>query len=189
MLVTGVDIETTGLDFRSGHKIIEIAFSMYDLNTQKKVDELAMRFNPRRNIDAKAQAVHKISLDMLAGCPLFEDEGQELIDRFVSKAGLLVAHNGESFDIPFMKYELAQYGIRMPDVPLIDTMLDGLWACEDGKRPRLEELAFSLGFVYDHSKSHGALYDTDLMMQCFFRAREKYNLFPLPVSLSAAAAA
>ncbi|MCK7732499.1 3'-5' exonuclease, partial [Klebsiella pneumoniae] len=54
---------------------------------------------------------------------------------------------------------------------------DGLWATEDGKRPRLEELAFSLGFTYDRDKAHSALYDTELMMQCFFKAREKYGFF------------
>ncbi|ENS3627880.1 3'-5' exonuclease, partial [Escherichia coli] len=51
---------------------------------------------------------------------------------------------------------------------------------EDGKRPRLEELAFSLGFIYDHAKAHSALYDTNLMMQCFFKARNKYGFFKLP---------
>lgn len=45
------------------------------------------------------------------------------------------------------------------------------------KRPRLEELAFSLGFTYDRENVHSALYDTVLMMQCFFKAREKYGLF------------
>ncbi|MEI6957127.1 3'-5' exonuclease, partial [Klebsiella pneumoniae] len=26
-------------------------------------------------------------------------------------------------------------------------------------------------------KAHSALYDTELMMQCFFKAREKYGFF------------
>ena len=91
-----------------------------------------------------------------------------------------VAHNGEAFDIPFIRHEFSGYGIVLSDIPLIDTMLSGLWATEDGKRPRLEELAFSLGFIYDHKKAHSALYDTDLMMKCFFKARDKYGFFKLP---------
>lgn len=55
-IVGGVDIESTGLDFTSGHKIIEIAITRYELETQKHIDSLEMRFNPRRSIDPKAQA-------------------------------------------------------------------------------------------------------------------------------------
>ncbi|GKN93598.1 hypothetical protein NUKP88_48140 [Klebsiella variicola] len=79
-----------------------------------------------------------------------------------------------------IRHEFAEYGVTLPDLPLVDTMLSGLWATEDGKRPRLEELAFSLGFVYDKAKAHSALYDTDLMMHCFFKAREKYGFYKLP---------
>lgn len=180
MLIVGLDIETTGLKVQDGHKVIEIGLAMHDLKTGEKVKELDMRFNPRRSIDAKAQATHGISLDMLSGCPLFEDEAQSIIDEFIKPASLIVAHNGDGFDIPFLKHELSEYGISLPEIPTLDTMLEGLWACEDGKRPRLEELAFALGFVYDIKRAHGAMYDVDLMMQCFFKAREKYNLFQTP---------
>ncbi|WP_265452865.1 exonuclease domain-containing protein, partial [Klebsiella pneumoniae] len=61
-VATGIDIETTGLDVYSGHKIIEIALVSYELETSRKINEVSLRFNPRRNIDAKAQAVHHISL-------------------------------------------------------------------------------------------------------------------------------
>ncbi|HDY8644943.1 TPA: 3'-5' exonuclease, partial [Klebsiella pneumoniae] len=52
-IVAGLDIESTGLDFRANHKIIEIAITRYELETQKHIDSLAMRFNPRRSIDPK----------------------------------------------------------------------------------------------------------------------------------------
>ncbi|MEI6956958.1 3'-5' exonuclease, partial [Klebsiella pneumoniae] len=39
-IVGGVDIESTGLDFTSGHKIIEIAITRYELETQKHIDSL-----------------------------------------------------------------------------------------------------------------------------------------------------
>lgn len=181
-IATGIDIESTGLDWLSGHRVIEVAFVSYEIETKAKLGELEMRFNPRRNIDAKAQAVHGISLEMLASEPLFEDKAEELA-RYIKRSDLIVAHNGMGFDVPFLWHEFRQAGITLPDIPVLDTMLDGLWACEDGKRPRLQELAFALGFAYDEEKAHSALYDTDLMMQCFFRAREKYNLFPLPAKL------
>lgn len=180
---TGVDIETTGLDWLKGHRIIEIALVSYDILAKKRLAAVTMRFNPRRNIDAKAQAVHRISLEMLADEPLFEDKAKEIAE-IISRSQFLVAHNGVKFDIPFLQHEFRLSGVVMPDKPLIDT-IDARWACEDGKIPRLQELAFALGFSYDEEKAHGALYDTDLMMQCLIRAREKYGLFQLPAGLEA----
>ncbi|HGP2101617.1 TPA: exonuclease domain-containing protein [Salmonella enterica] len=178
-IVGGIDIESTGLDYTSGHKIIEIAITRYDLDTHTHIDSLEMRFNPRRSIDPKAQAVHGISLEKLVAEPLLADHAKD-VAAYMAQCQIWVAHNGEAFDIPFICHEFASYGVKLPSVPIVDTMLDGLWATEDGKRPRLEELAFSLGFIYDREKAHGALYDTDLMMQCFFKAREKYGFFKLP---------
>ncbi|ELU6954413.1 3'-5' exonuclease [Salmonella enterica] len=178
-IVGGIDIESTGLDYSSGHKIIEIAITRYDLDTHTHIDSLEMRFNPRCSIDPKAQAVHGISLEKLVAEPLLADHAKD-VAAYMAQCQIWVAHNGEAFDIPFIRHEFASYGVKLPSVPVVDTMLDGLWATEDGKRPRLEELAFSLGFIYDREKAHGALYDTDLMMQCFFKAREKYGFFKLP---------
>ncbi|EBE2364592.1 3'-5' exonuclease [Salmonella enterica] len=178
-IVGGIDIESTGLDYISGHKIIEIAITRYDLDTHTHIDSLEMRFNPRRSIDPKAQAVHGISLEKLVAEPLLADHAKD-VAAYMAQCQIWVAHNGEAFDIPFIRHEFASYGVKLPSIPVVDTMLDGLWATEDGKRPRLEELAFSLGFIYDREKAHGALYDTDLMMQCFFKAREKYGFFKLP---------
>ncbi len=178
MIATGVDIESTGIDFLSGHKIIEIAMVKYEIETQAMVDSFVMRFNPRRSIDPKAQAVHGICLEDLAAEPLLADHASS-VASFLSSSDIWIAHNGEAFDIPFIRHELKSYGFSLPDVPLIDTLFS-LWATEDGKRPRLEELAFSLGFVYDKTKAHSALYDTDLMMHCFFKAREKYGFNKLP---------
>ncbi|ETX84060.1 hypothetical protein AE37_05034 [Escherichia coli BIDMC 62] len=77
-IVAGIDIESTGLDFLAGHKIIEIAITRYELETQRHIDSLEMRFNPRRNIDPKAQAVHGISLEQLAAEPLLSNHASEI---------------------------------------------------------------------------------------------------------------
>jgi|GEM_PF-7053381 len=36
MIATGLDIESTGLDFRGGHRVIEIAISSYNIITKEK---------------------------------------------------------------------------------------------------------------------------------------------------------
>lgn len=175
-LVAGLDIETTGLDWKDGHKIIEIALCIRDLDTGSKVKDIVRRFNPRRTIPESAYKIHKISLEELVSEPLFSDFCEPLVN-FLGRCTCLVAHNGIDFDIPFIDHELKQNGFEIPEIPVIDTMVNGRWATEDGKMPSLKELAFACGFDYDLSKAHGALYDTDLMMQCFFYARDKYGFF------------
>lgn len=175
-LVAGLDIETTGLDWNDGHKIIEIALCICDLDSGKMLKKVVNRFNPRRSIPNEAYKIHGISLDDLATKPLFSDYCKPLINILL-KCNLIVAHNGINFDVPFLEYELKQNGFEMPKIPVIDTMVEGRWATEDGKFPSLKELAFACGFEYDLSLAHGALYDTELMMNCFFYARNKYGLF------------
>lgn len=120
-IVAGIDIESTGLDFLAGHKIIEIAITRYELETQTMVDSFVMRFNPRRSIDPKAQAVHGISLEDLAAEPLLADHASS-VASYLSSSDIWIAHNGEAFDIPFIRHELKSYGFSLPDIPLIDTI-------------------------------------------------------------------
>ncbi|MDE9494394.1 3'-5' exonuclease [Xenorhabdus bovienii] len=180
MIAVGLDLETTGLDYKDGHRIIEIALCVRDMTTGATIKDLALRFNPRREISAKAYEVHGIKLSDLVAEPLFADKCA-MIAGILNNAAVVVAHNGLGFDKPFIDYEMALSGVALrQDLVWFDTMLHGLWATQDGKRPTLRELAFSLGFEYDEEKAHGALYDTQLMMDCFFTARKRYRLFQLP---------
>ena len=176
MLIVGVDIETTGVDPKKA-RIIEVGFVVYD-ETGKQLATFEQRFNPRIAIEEKAYAVHGISLADLKDAPVFKEHA-ELIAKLITKADVLVGHNGIGFDFPFIAEELKRNGYKMPDVIEFDTMLEGRWACEDGKQPKLSELAFACGFEYDAEHAHSALYDTELMMDCFFFARDRYDLFKI----------
>ncbi len=177
MLVIGLDIETTGIDLKKS-RIIELALTVHELETGKKLASYEQRFNPRCAIEQKAFDVHGISMQDLVDSPLFEDEAPK-IAKLLQKADVIVGHNGIGFDFPILTEELRRAKIAMPDVIEFDTMLAALWACEDGKRPRLAELAYACGYDYDTEHAHSALYDTELMMDCFFYARKNYNLFKL----------
>ncbi|WP_099139939.1 3'-5' exonuclease [Xenorhabdus hominickii] len=180
MIAVGLDLETTGLDYKDGHRIIEIALCARNMTTGATIKDLVLRFNPRREISVKAYEVHGIKLSDLVTEPLFSAKSS-MIASILNNAAVVVAHNGLGFDKPFMEHEMALSGVKLrQDLIWLDTMLHGLWATQDGKRPTLRELAFSLGFEYDEEKAHGALYDTQLMMDCFFSARKRYGLFQLP---------
>lgn len=175
-IVTGIDIETTGLSAEKGHRIIEIACTLHNYDTGAALGKWVQRVNPQRSIDAKAQAVHGISYAELQDEPTWDVVAPNLLKIF-KRTDLLVAHNGDGFDFPFIIHEIDRLGLDLPDVQTFDTMTGCYWATPDGKPPSLRELAHSLGYVYDDSKAHAALYDTALMMQCFFAARKKYPGF------------
>lgn len=178
LILTGCDIETTGLEQSAGHRIIEIAFVHFDFDSRKKVGEYVRRIDPRRPIDPKSEAVHGISLSMLSGQPVWEDVAGEVAAEMV-KGGLLIAHNMD-FDGPFIAGELIRVGVPLPTVSSFCTMENGRWACFDGKFPKLQELCFSLDVDYDPTKAHGASYDVEVMLECYFKAMDR-GFFPSPV--------
>ncbi|HMV00917.1 MAG TPA: DNA polymerase III subunit epsilon, partial [Rhodocyclaceae bacterium] len=104
-----LDTETTGLDPRQGHRIIEIA-CLELVNRRLTGRHLHKYLNPDREIDEGAAAVHGITLDFLADKPRFADVADEFLE-FVSGAELVI-HNAP-FDIGFLDAELDLLG-RVP---------------------------------------------------------------------------
>ncbi len=91
-----LDTETTGLDARGGHRLIEIACIELDdlIPTGKSFHRY---IHPEREIDFDAQRVHGISLAFLADKPKFGD--LDVVEAFLEFIGeaTLVAHNA-AFD-------------------------------------------------------------------------------------------
>lgn len=182
-LITGLDIETTGLHAEKGDRIIEINMQVFDLATRKRRVNWTQRIHPGgRTINAAAQAVHHISLADLAGKPLWEDGPAKKVHGVLQKSALLVAHNGNSFDLPFIAEELETAGLEIPDVTPFDTMLEGRWATTNGKVPSLQELAWACDEEYDTEKAHAADYDVSVMMDCFWKGLD-WGFFALPEKL------
>lgn len=177
-LVAGLDTETTGLSQVDGHRLVEVAVVIYDLDTEKELGRFETRINPERGIDPKAQAIHGIGYDDLIGQPTWGAIAPKLA-ALLSRCQYVVAHNGEGFDMPFVWGELIRVGAPLPDVRVIDTMLQGRWATPDGAVPNLGAMCFACGVEYDKSKAHGATYDVEVMMNCFF-SQYKRGYFTLP---------
>lgn len=171
-ILCGLDLETTGLDWLTGHKIVECAAVLYDLETEKYLGKYVQRINPCRPIDPKAQAVHKISFEELALEPLWAVVAPKL-HAVLSKCDAVVAHNGRGFDVPFLAHEFKAVGLSMPNClhHCVDTMVDGRWSTPMGKLPNLKEFCFATDTPYDPDAAHSADYDTTVLMQSFFAAR------------------
>jgi DNA polymerase-3 subunit epsilon len=186
MIITGLDLETTGLDAEKGHRIIEIAQIAYDLDTRKEKARLIKRIDPERTIQPDAQAVHGIDISDLKGCPTWPAVAP-LVNKVLEKSDIVVAHNGDSFDFVFLGVEIMRVGLVIPPVQTLDTMLQGRWACPDGKVPSLKELCWACDVEYDDASAHAADYDVRVMMECVWFGLDR-GLFVLPHLTTAAAA-
>ena len=131
------DSESTGLKQEDGHRLIEVAAHLYDLDTKARVGRFVQRINPQRGIDPEAEAVHGIKFEDLVNEPTWEQVGAKLA-QVLGHCRYIVAHNGEGFDLPFTFREFIRIGAPVPKVGSIDTMLQARWATGDGSLPNLK---------------------------------------------------
>lgn len=183
IVVSHLDIETTGLKQEDGHRIIEIAAGVWRYNSVTKARTKVgrtwvQRINPMRDIDPGAQAVHKIAITDLRGMPLWEDVAAKL-HKLLSMTHIMVAHNGYGFDAPFIAMELMRIGKKVPNFQVFDTMLEGRGCTAMGKVPNLAELCFAMGVDYDPDVAHAADYDVEVMEQAYWNGVDR-GYFPEP---------
>lgn len=161
-----LDTETTGLDPRLGHRIIEVA-AVEAMGRELTGNQLHHYLDPEREIDAGATAVHGFSWDDLRGKPKFASIADELL-AFMSGARVVI-HNA-SFDISFIDQELAR--LRQAPVSKREIVVtDSLFLAREkfpGKRNSLDALCDRLGVDNSHRNLHGALLDARLLAEVFF---------------------
>lgn len=185
-IATSLDIETTGLDQSKGHRIIEIAALLYDLDSGTTLCSWVRRINPQRPMDPDAQRRHKISFEEVSAEPVFEAGAAQTLVKILQSTSVVVAHNGQWFDMPFINAELARVGLPIYSGPIMDTMLQGRWATFNGKMPNLGELCFATGIPYDPDQAHAAEYDARVTMEAFFVGYRKgfFQIPPLTLAIA-----
>lgn len=160
-----LDTETTGLDPRQGHRIIEVA-GVEVVNRRLTNRHYHQYINPDRDIDEGAQAVHGISSEFLADKPRFADIVDSFLD-FIDGAELVI-HNAP-FDVGFLNAELELLG-KSPVTSFCDGVTDTLKMARDnypGKRNSLDALCERLDIDNSHRNLHGALLDAELLAEVY----------------------
>ena len=161
-----LDTETTGLDPRQGHRIIEIgALELVDRQLTGK--QFHTYINPQREIDQGAMEVHGISGDFLRDKPLFTEISDDLL-AFVDGAELLI-HNAP-FDIGFIDNELSLSGHEHSSVTGLATILDTLELAKDlhpGQRNNLDALCKRYDVDNSSRTLHGALLDAEILADVY----------------------
>jgi DNA polymerase-3 subunit epsilon len=163
-----LDTETTGLEVRLGHRLIEIA--CVELIERRPTGRHYQTYlNPERAIDEGAREVTGIADEFLLDKPLFAEVVDEFL-IFVDGAELII-HNA-SFDVGFINAELERawgnsYGRILADrCPVLDTLA---MAREryPGQRNSLDALCKRLGVDNSARDLHGGLIDAQLLADVY----------------------
>jgi DNA polymerase-3 subunit epsilon len=168
-----LDTETTGLDPRQGHRVIEIA-AVEMQNRRLTGNHFHRYLNPDRDIEEGALQVHGITRDFLQDKPRFADVAAEFIE-FVQGAELVI-HNAP-FDTAFLNAELALLGRNSLHTfagEVIDTLLLAR-SLHPGQRNSLDALCKRYDVDNSTRTLHGALLDCELLAQvylCMTRGQE-----------------
>ena len=168
-----LDTETTGLDWRTGDRVIEIGCIELDGRRRSK-RQFHCYLNPERAVDPGAMAVHGLTDDFLADKPKFVDVVSAWSD-FVRGAELII-HNA-SFDVGFLNNELQL--LDMPPIEkLCGNVIDTLKMARDLRPGRKNNLnALCVEFAVDNSNRelHGALLDAELLADVYLAMTRGQN--------------
>jgi DNA polymerase III subunit epsilon len=158
-----LDTETTGLDPKQGHRIIELA-GLEVVNRRATGRTVHFYLDPEREIDAGASEVHGMTWDDLKGKPKFRDVAAEFLE--IARGAEWIIHNAP-FDIAFLDVEFALAGLPgCRDVfgGLVDTLALARETFP-GKRNSLDALCERFGVDNAHRTLHGALLDAQLLTE------------------------
>ena len=158
-----LDTETTGLDPKSGHRVIEIG-CIELVNRKFTGEQYHIYLNPDRDSDEAALEVHGLTSEFLSDKPRFKDIYEEFL-KFISGSELLI-HNAE-FDVNFLDHEIKLLSKKLPTVSdCVSKITDTLQIAREkhpGQRNSLDALVkrYDIG-GYDR-ELHGALLDSQIL--------------------------
>ena len=182
-----LDTETTGLNPRSGDRIIEIG--CVELVHRRLTGNNFHRYiNPERDSEEGALAVHGLTTDFLADKPKFAEIAAELRDYLAGAE--LVIHNAP-FDIGFLDAEfkrLALPSLQQQVEGVIDTLVQAK-EMHPGKRNSLDALCDRYGVSNAHRALHGALLDAELLAEVYLAMTRGQNSLSMDLVDPADAAA
>jgi DNA polymerase III subunit epsilon len=160
-----IDTETTGLEPKQGHRIIELA-AVEVVNRRLTGRHLHYRLDPERDIDFAATEVHGLTRDDLRGQPRFVDIAPEFID--FARGAEWIIHNAP-FDVAFFDAEFDLCGLPR-STSIYGRLVDTLALAREtfpGKRNNLDALCERFGVSNAHRRLHGALLDAQLLAEVY----------------------
>jgi DNA polymerase-3 subunit epsilon len=179
-----LDTETTGLNPRTGDRVIEIG-CVEIFNRKLTGNNFHRYINPERDSDEAALAVHGLTTEFLRDKPKFHEIAHELRE-FVQGAEVII-HNAP-FDLGFLNHEFERMGLP-PFVKHCSNVIDTLVNAKElhpGKRNSLDALCDRYGISNAHRKLHGALLDSELLADVYLAMTRGQNTLSMDVEIEAA---
>ncbi len=158
-----LDIETTGLEYKEGHRVIEIG--CIELNSKEVGASYHQYINPSKTLTEDNIKIHGITNEYLIDKPLFG----EIVDDFLAfiEDSSIIAHNS-SFDIGFLNFELEK--LSKPKI-LKDRVIDTIKIARQrfpGQQVSLDALIKKLKInTLINRDQHGALKDAKLLTDVY----------------------
>jgi DNA polymerase-3 subunit epsilon len=158
-----LDTETTGLDPKSGHRVIEIG-CIELINRKFTGEQFHVYLNPDRDSEEGALKVHGLTTEFLSDKPRFTEIYDDFI-KFIDNSELLI-HNAE-FDVKFLDHEIKLLSKKLPSISnCVSKITDTLQIAREkhpGQRNSLDALVkrYEIG-GYDR-ELHGALLDSQIL--------------------------
>jgi len=160
-----LDTETTGLNPRTGDRLVEFA-GLEMVGRKLTGRSLHLYVHPERDIPEEASRIHGITLDQLEGKPTFAGVAAE-ISEFIRGAALII-HNAP-FDMGFLDMEFTRLGLPSAREQ-VGEVIDTLAMAKDqfpGKRNNLDALCDRYGIDNSHRTLHGALLDAEILADVY----------------------
>ena len=158
-----LDTETTGLDPKMGHRLVEIGAVELINHTPTGVNYQTY-INPERDVDPGAQEIHGLTNEFLKQHPAFADITTEFMN-FLSDSTLII-HNAP-FDLAFINMELSRLGVApISSERVIDTLVLARKKFP-GAQANLDALCRRFAIENRHRELHGALVDAALLADVY----------------------
>ena len=158
-----LDTETTGLEVREGHRIVEIGCIELDnyVITSKKFH---CYLNPERKVSEQAFKVHGYSDEFLLTQKKFRDIADEFLDFIKDKK--LVIHNA-SFDLSHLNNELSLIGKKKIDKSVVIDTLQIAREKFPGSQISLDALCKRYKIDNTKREKHSAIIDCELLNKVY----------------------
>ncbi len=158
-----LDTETTGLSFKEGHKIVEIAcVETRDLVATGKVFHKLI--NPKRNVPKEAFDIHGFSQEFLKNQSTFEQVADEFLDFIKGKK--IIIHNAP-FDLGFLNGELQNIEKEKIDKNFVVDSLEIARNKFPGTSNSLDALCRKFNIDISRRTKHNALLDCELLREVY----------------------
>lgn len=158
-----LDTETTGLDPRDGHRIIEIGCVELE-NHLPSGPTYHQYINPDRDVPDEAARVHGLTTEKLVDEPSFDAIAGDFLD-FIGD-GQLIIHNA-GFDIKFLNFELVKIGLPEISMARVTDTLKMARKKFPGSPASLDALCKRFDVDNSNRTLHGALLDSELLAEVY----------------------